>query len=158
MKWIETTGGPLVVLPHNQLENWNGIEGDYQRACEIDGYLGLIEVGGTIGVVLGDEPMRTTISNDNNSTAYIIRWCFAPNEKIVLEEIHRIGDFKFPKSNEFMPIDSSLVVFDSSLVGNKIPDSDKLSIDLIPGKYEVSTCLHKPDSTMFLVVHRLQKL
>ena len=41
-------------------------EGDYGRACEVDGYVGLIDVGGAQALVLGDMPARTTFLPQHN--------------------------------------------------------------------------------------------
>ncbi len=80
--WMESGGGPLLLVPGEYLPFWGGIDPptdgrqivahfryggddapatDYDRACDVDDYLGVIEVGSGCGVVLGDEPLPTAI-------------------------------------------------------------------------------------------------
>ena len=68
--WVESMGGPLLVLPVSALGEWGGCtqagmlagSGDvldgYDRAGELDGLAGVIVVGGNggQGLVLADEP------------------------------------------------------------------------------------------------------
>jgi len=35
MKWIEATGGPVVLIARDDVPLWTGHEGDYDRACEV---------------------------------------------------------------------------------------------------------------------------
>jgi hypothetical protein len=65
--WITSLGGPLILVPESVCQHWNGAprdwpdsEGDYGRACAVDGYIGLIGVGPHHALVLGDDPARTT--------------------------------------------------------------------------------------------------
>ncbi|MEH0557362.1 Imm21 family immunity protein [Streptomyces sp. B21-101] len=34
LTWLETEGGPLIVVPRTALPHWSGTEGDYDRACK----------------------------------------------------------------------------------------------------------------------------
>lgn len=68
--WVESMGGPLIVVPVSALAAWRGctetgvIAGDatapddYDRACAVDDPVGVIAVGdsGTQALVLADEP------------------------------------------------------------------------------------------------------
>jgi hypothetical protein len=82
LKWIESTGGPLLLLERALLPYWHGSFGnttaatDYDRACEIADYVGAIEVGSGIGVVLGEEPFSTTWwrSSEELRNSCIVRW------------------------------------------------------------------------------------
>lgn len=65
--WVTSAGGPLILIPESACHHWGGAprtypddEGDYGRACEVDGYVGLIDVGAAQALVLGDMPARTT--------------------------------------------------------------------------------------------------
>ncbi|WP_433417589.1 Imm21 family immunity protein [Microtetraspora malaysiensis] len=67
--WVETAGGPLIVVPKSELDHWAGVDhndgpvetwGDYGRACAAEGYIGLVTVGAQQALVLGDEPAMTT--------------------------------------------------------------------------------------------------
>jgi len=77
--WVTPLGGPLILVPQSACPLWGGAppnypdeEGDYGRACAIDDYIGLIDVGHAQALVPGDYPARTT---------------FLPGHRILLREI-----------------------------------------------------------------------
>lgn len=87
--WVESSGGPLVVIPAAHAIQWQGIESaDYDDACEIDDYSGLIIRKWGIAIVLGDEPLRTT-AIECNSEIRIARWKYAPDTKSLVELAER---------------------------------------------------------------------
>jgi len=78
IKWIETTGGPIIILPAVEVENWSGCfstesisakkivvaedfldpnESDYGKACQIEDYIEIINFNNSEAVVLGDAPL-----------------------------------------------------------------------------------------------------
>src|SRR5438270_663817 len=80
LTWMDTELGPLLLVPGEHLSSWEGIDPpsagrhveakfrshdpndpatDYDRACDIKDYLGLIEIGAGKGLVLGGEPLST---------------------------------------------------------------------------------------------------
>jgi hypothetical protein len=78
-KWVTTLGGPHILIPQSACHLWNGAprnypdeEGDYGRACAVDDYVGLIDVGHARALVFADHPGRTT---------------FLPSHGILLREI-----------------------------------------------------------------------
>jgi hypothetical protein len=100
--WIESAGGPLVIISDNVIDLWSGIykresylldkiedaddfmdstETDYGKSCLIDDYLGLVEVAKEDCLVFGDEPMRTTIFSSLDNEIHIARlYCCATND------------------------------------------------------------------------------
>jgi hypothetical protein len=71
--WVTSAGGPLILIPQSVCHQWGGAprtypddEGDYGRACGVDGYLGLIDVGAAQALVLGDMPARTMFIPQHN--------------------------------------------------------------------------------------------
>ncbi|MBR7836961.1 hypothetical protein KDL01_27030 [Actinospica durhamensis] len=71
--WITSLGGPLILIPESACEHWIGAprdwpedEGDYGRACAVDGFIGLIDVGPARALVLGDDPAPTTFHPERN--------------------------------------------------------------------------------------------
>nr|BFD95802.1 hypothetical protein KitaXyl93_71620 [Kitasatospora sp. Xyl93] len=74
LTWVESMGGPMVVVPLSALQHWGGCtEGDvvtgdsdqpddYDRACEVEGLAEAIGLRGhsdASALVLGDEPATT---------------------------------------------------------------------------------------------------
>ncbi|WP_327374302.1 Imm21 family immunity protein [Thermomonospora echinospora] len=68
--WVESMGGPLIVVPVSALAGWGGctmtgmvngdgdVADDYDRACAVEDLAGVIAVGraGAQGLVLAEEP------------------------------------------------------------------------------------------------------
>ncbi|WP_194869403.1 Imm21 family immunity protein [Myxococcus sp. AB025B] len=83
-EWIESAGGPLVVIPRSVIAEWKGTPADYEEACGIEDYLGLLcrEWGDVL--VLGDEPLRTGVVARPEGPV-IVRWMFAPSTERLLD-------------------------------------------------------------------------
>jgi hypothetical protein len=159
--WIRSLGRPLIVIPESACHHWGGAppsypdeEGDYGRACAVDDYIGLIDVGPAIALVLGDMPARTT---------------FLPEAKLFLREIAGSDDFDAAAAvTDLLPsltwksalkwdITEPLVLFDSACDYAWVRESDEehLRIELSPGRYHVqATYLEIPEEA-YLVLVRL---
>ncbi|MGW7071054.1 Imm21 family immunity protein [Streptomyces sp. NPDC054855] len=91
LTWVESMGGPLIVVPVSALSWWHGcteagevlgdpgIADDYDRACAVDGYAEAIPVGsdGATALVLGDEPAMTCYLPEHHA---FVRWLGADSE------------------------------------------------------------------------------
>ncbi|MEW2562630.1 Imm21 family immunity protein [Streptomyces griseorubiginosus] len=89
--WVESMGGPLVVVPVSALAAWRGctdtgiivgdgtVPDDYDRACAVDDLAGLIPVGkgGAHALVLGDEPSTTCYLPEHRA---FLRWLAADSD------------------------------------------------------------------------------
>jgi hypothetical protein len=178
LNWVESAGGPLLVVPEDLVAFWEGIrqppsfrvveaefrwtEGgtatDYDRACDIQDYVGVIPVGPGQAIVLADEPLPTTwISGPDNPAGYIVRWVHAPDDESVLRALQElpIGAPWFP-GPEFRHDGGRLVVFDSAAPGDDQAVS-RLVLELPGGDYELETLRYQPDEDVRLLIHRLRK-
>jgi hypothetical protein len=81
--WVESMGGPLIVIPVSALAAWlacaeGGMvaEDDYDRACAVDDLAGVITVGegGAQALVLGDEPATSCYLPEHRA---FLRWLAA---------------------------------------------------------------------------------
>lgn len=80
--WVESLGGPLIVVPEAILPSWRGgadeeppdADDDYERACAVADYAGVIPVGDGQGLVLGDEPATTCYLPEHRA---FVRWAAA---------------------------------------------------------------------------------
>ncbi|MFJ2591020.1 Imm21 family immunity protein [Streptomyces sp. NPDC087538] len=52
LTWLETEGGPFIVVPRTALSHWSGREGDYDRACKV------VDLPGRINVALSRRSTR----------------------------------------------------------------------------------------------------
>src|SRR5947209_6843792 len=102
MLWVSSEGGPLLLLPKSALDQWDGCtarhsgahvhpESDYQRACKIRSYIGLIRVGTVEAVVLG-EPMQTTWSSSPAHPGMLVQWMYADDERDVVHYLETLPD------------------------------------------------------------------
>lgn len=89
VEWVESGGGPLIAVPETVLPFWAGADGeetasDYDRACEVDGHVGLLPVGDCTALVLGDEPASTAYLPDRG---LFVRWCAGNSEDELLASV-----------------------------------------------------------------------
>src|SRR5438874_13557606 len=109
LKAIQTDGGPLLVLDSQLLEYWHGVPddyfdniapvedtsmvpSDYDRACEVNDYVGCMTVGPGQGLVLNDEPLITTWwSIPRARSGMFVRLHWAPDEDAVLAALREIS-------------------------------------------------------------------
>ncbi|WTH19836.1 immunity 21 family protein [Streptomyces anulatus] len=89
--WVESMGGPLIVVPVSALDAWRGCTetgimvgdatapDDYDRACAVDGLAGVIAVGenGAQALVLADEPATSCFLPEYRA---FLRWLAADSE------------------------------------------------------------------------------
>ncbi|MFF4869245.1 MULTISPECIES: Imm21 family immunity protein [unclassified Streptomyces] len=85
--WVQSMGGPLVVVPLSGLREWSGctedgvlvgggeVPDDYDRACAVEELAGVIE--GNV-LVLGDEPATTRYLAGRRA---FVRWLGADSEE-----------------------------------------------------------------------------
>lgn len=160
LSWIESTGGPLLLLERELLPYWhgileNGVTGtDYDRACRIADYVGAIEVGPGVGLILGEEPFSTTWwQSEDLLNSFLVRWVCAEDEAKVRAVLSSLSS-----GNQWQPtdvrilVDSELILFDSSCPGTDI--DDYLTIKIAAGRYTVETLYYSPNDELSLILHR----
>jgi hypothetical protein len=92
LRWVESLGGPLVAVPVSALAEWAGAVGsedddaagdDYERACGVDGLVGVLGVGpdGAQALVLADEPARSCYLPERR---LFLRWLGADSDADLL--------------------------------------------------------------------------
>jgi hypothetical protein len=177
MHWIESAGGPLMLLSEALLGNWGGVldlmsgpavdvsyspngkSTDYDRACSVKGYLDLIDVCIEQAIVLGGEPLRTSwVAHETLNGGMLIRWIFGESEAEFLSWIDEIPESIFQRNGTFSVKKQRLILFDSAVAGRNVKkrSEEYISIELIPGVYEIKTAIYQPDARTFMVVHRLK--
>jgi hypothetical protein len=111
LNWVQTFGGPHIVLPSLLSNSWEGsnvpangriVEAnfrynptgpatDYDRACDIKNWSGIITVGNGSAIVLGgDLTIAAYYNYDGNH--YLLRWLYAPNESSLLTHFHDVRE------------------------------------------------------------------
>jgi hypothetical protein len=174
LRWVESNGGPLLLLPEMLLPSWTGSDEppvwrnikakfrfnpdgratDYDRACDVHDFVGVIEVGDGTGLVLGDEPLATTWWPSIDG-GFLVRWDFGDSDEAVRAHLARLESAgPWEPGPTFECSRGPLILFDSADPGLD-PLNERLTIELKPGKYLLGTCHHKPDSQTSLRLHRL---
>jgi hypothetical protein len=120
LRWVVSTGGPLLLVPGEHLPSWGGVlpptDGrrieaqfrfngqdepatDYDRACDVSmaGYLGQLDIGTGHGIVLGDEPLATAwqpaaaaSNGDDDMGGLLIRCVYANSYADVIEALEHV--------------------------------------------------------------------
>jgi hypothetical protein len=178
--WVNSTGGPLVVLDRGWLGHWGGVESrsaasgpptDYDRALAlVREPVAAIRVGPGQGAVLGDEePFQTAWYRPvgpDDAAGVLVRWRYAESEGEVASRLAALpAGARWRESGVRLPSPTGdLVLFDSSAAGSKLRFErvhgiyEALSIAVAPGTYAFETAEYRPDPLTWLTLHRLVPL
>jgi Immunity protein 21 len=181
--WVNSLGGPLIVIPAEIAHHWRGIEttlpatgdpatirdavlksSDYSRACSVDGYLGVLEVGPGECLVLGDDPMQTAILPTIDG-GLIVRWMYAESEEELLRAVRPVPEDVWEQTPHRLLVGSGgLLVFDSVYSGDDLPSTcgeganvSWIKVPVQMGTYEVDTADYQPNDSTRLILHRVRR-
>jgi hypothetical protein len=131
-------------------------ETDYDRACAVRDYAGLVVVGDGYGLVLGDEPLATTwVEATTNRPGNLVCWLYSEDESSILGQAEQVPESAFPPTGlDFAVTCSRHFLFDAALCGVSMRMGDFLELALHPGRYSVQTAVYEPDKRTGLIVHR----
>jgi hypothetical protein len=162
MTWIDTAGGPLIGAAYPTGLSWGGTQAsstgdtrsDYDRACEVIDYVGVVPCASSHVLVFGDEPLQATVLSINDGIA-VVRWVSCVSEgdaqKVLAEIPTALPQLEAPK---LMSIEATrLVLFDSAYSLDAAPRL--LEVALSPGLYEVSTEKFASPGVFEFLVHRM---
>ncbi len=170
MTWLDSTGGPLIVLSEEMLNKWAGCDGpgkastDYDRACSVQNLSGKIKVGSRSALVLSDEPLSTTWLPSNGSRqGTIVRWVYGPSKEEVEELLFKLTE-SIPTKEQYCPEERLELSFDSEnqwIWDSAFPGKDKtaetLGFQIEPGRYKVQTYIREFGSEIRLIFHQLER-
>ena len=166
LDWIETSGGPLVLMESKLSVKWGGVSGsnskesvsDYDYACNVDEYIEKVPYDSGEIVVFGDEPDRTTYIPISEACGVFVRWKWSNTRDIQDLVLEKFNELRFMDSIriKYTLNSDSLYLFDSSVRGSEI--NEKLEINLPKGEYELSTEIFEPDIEIRLVLHRIYRI
>ncbi|WP_431994286.1 immunity 21 family protein [Streptomyces griseoflavus] len=139
VEWVESGGGPLIAVPETVLPFWTGADGeetasDYDRACEVDGPLGLLPVGDATALVLGEEPAATAFLPEHGT---LVRWIAGDSEAELLghvPEALRTAQWQ-PEAHWKVP--GTVLLFDAAWPGPHCTATDHVRLAFTPGRYAV---------------------
>jgi len=162
MEWITTGGGPLIAVPESVLGAWAGADdefddldgeaGDYGRACAVDGYAGLIDVGGAPALVLRDDPAPTAFVPEHS---LFLRRLAADSNEAALSALRRALDIAVWEEPAHWDVPGPVVLFDSAYSAEDLRGTRAFRVDLAPGRYRIESAYVEPDDDTWLVLVRL---
>ncbi|MEV8545651.1 immunity 21 family protein [Streptomyces sp. NPDC051572] len=160
VQWVESGGGPLIAVPTTVLPFWTGADGDelasdYDRACEVGGYAGLLPVGDSAALVLGDDPASTSFLPEHGT---FVRWCAANSEDEVLAVIPAALAGATWENEVHWDVPGPVVLFDSAWPGRESEGTEHLKVDLEPGRYAVRAGQAQPGPETWLGLVQLRRL
>lgn len=151
--WIETAGSPFVIMEQEYAPLYDA-EKSYSTICNIDGYVGTVEIDGHKIVVLGDEPMPVRVIRKGYETI-IIRWRYAPGTSEVESIVDNIDLGTLSEiSHEMIDFDSKdLVMFDAALYLEE--DSNAVQLQPLHKAVNIVTYEYNTDRVS-LIIHKLK--
>ncbi|MEV5101133.1 immunity 21 family protein [Streptomyces massasporeus] len=160
VEWVESGGGPLIAVPETVLPFWAGADGeetasDYDRACEVDGHVGLLPVGDCTALVLGDEPASTAYLPDRGM---FVRWCAADSEHELLAGVPSATATAEWGPETTWKVPGPVRLFDAAWPGTGLADTDQVRVALEPGSYGVRAARVQPGPETWLDLIELRLL
>ncbi|MFG3706029.1 Imm21 family immunity protein [Micromonospora sp. NPDC047670] len=162
LHWIDSAGGPLVVVPATALSAWRGAAdgfdpddldtwGDYGRACAVEGYAGVVQVGDAEALILADEPATTTYLPERR---LFVRWIFADSEAEVVRLVPDAVDRADWEDAGSWTTTGPAELFDAALSGDEAEPTGHLRVEVEPGTYRLRTArVEIGDATTLGLVH-----
>lgn len=178
LRWIESGGGPLILLSGEYLLAWSGLEPattppegadpstlpptDYERACFVLDQVGLVPVLDGQGLVLGDEPLSTAWWEVSPTEGILVRWVYGVDDERVIDFLdhvdERVPDRRWkPNGLTFSVGTLPLYLFDTAWPGREVNQTEYLTCALEPGDYAVDTAVALPDADTEVLLHRLRR-
>ncbi|MFG2325767.1 immunity 21 family protein [Streptomyces sp. NBC_01723] len=160
VEWVESGGGPLIAVPETVLPFWTGADGedadsDYDRACEVDGYVGLLPVGDSTALVLGDEPASTAYLPEHGT---FVRWCAADSEDEVLAGVPAALHTAEWEPEVAWRVPGPVLLFDAAWPGAASERAGRVRVALDPGRYAVRAAEARPGAETWLSLVQLRRL
>lgn len=157
LTWLDTEGGPFIVVPRTAPAHWSGTEGDYDRACQVMDLVGVLELpDGAEALVLGDEPLSTAYLPEHR---VLVRWHYAESGEGVADIIRTGLPTAEWKEGPVLSTTGELVVFDAAYFGTEVGTlTDSATLDIATGRYRVGSAAIEPNNLTSFRVHRFVEL
>ncbi|MEU6354755.1 immunity 21 family protein [Streptomyces sp. NPDC047072] len=160
VEWVESGGGPLIAVPETVLPFWAGADGDetasdYDRACEVEGFMGLLPVGDSAALVLGDEPAATAYLPEYDT---FVRWCAADSEDELLAGVPAALAAAAWEGEVDWKVPGPVVLFDAAWPGTDSARTDHVNVPLSAGRYAVRAANVQPGPETWLGLIQLRRL
>jgi hypothetical protein len=173
-EWI-SCNSPLLLVAKDHLRAWEGSDvpaecrriqaqfrwnpdgpaTDYDRACDVDDYVGVIDVGSGKAIVLGDEPLMTTWLPLTDG-GLLVRWVYADSEDALLVAAHSLPNDAYEDSGLSFLVGASPLVLLAACESSEDKIYPRIEFEIPPGRYRILTSQYEADAGTSLICHRLQ--
>ena len=134
-------------------------ECDYGRACLVNESLHPLSLGNGSVLVLGDEPMPTSIFTSKENRFCMARWHSGLSKENVEE---KLLEASFTDNNNLVPplefylSTDKLFVFDSAVCPLEFENEmgSYLEMNIKQGTYLIDTIGYEPDDSSYLIIHQ----
>jgi hypothetical protein len=168
LKWIDTTGGPHVLLPEEGLDDWKGVENwtdnsesdpsDYARACRNGAnWLNPIRSARYDASVFGGDVGPIAWLPKSDSSGIFVQWLGCDDDATLFnllaqDELGAIKRLKY-EDNFLLETGPSgrMVLLDASGIGLDIGEDDREIVSLLPGQYRMSAYYLETDACTIVV-------
>ncbi|MBO9467928.1 hypothetical protein J7443_22040 [Tropicibacter sp. R15_0] len=171
--WIDTAGGPFLLIEEDLLPSWRGTEGwtfethgdddsDYSRACEVQDWVAPITCGTGLAYVLGgDVGALTWIETQGFDGGFLVQWLGIDDEAEILPALRSpqmtelLASDKAEKCTITVKEPGALRLLQAAEIGDNIV-APTLSLRLQAGTYRVSSACSETE-TLIIIVRRLMR-
>ncbi|HZV01451.1 MAG TPA: Imm21 family immunity protein [Planctomycetota bacterium] len=173
LKWVNTVGGPFLLLPAECLRSWNGSDlpagnvdpedpdgSDYDRACWAEDE-DVIPVGSGSGLVLRSKTLQFAAWPVPESAGIVLVKGFASSEKDIVSALRGAPDRVFVRSQASLVFNGPhCYLLAAACSGQEVlryPDGtlDWLRLPIRPGRYELESGAYAPNAETRLKIYRL---
>ncbi len=164
LMWIECDSGPHLVLEKRLVDQWQGPKCPlhYDRAGEIEDYLGVIPVADGYGIIISDDvPRSAWIPGTDGQGGYLVVWNYCAagiEDQVISGKNTTIPDELFTPTNLKISFrDDTVYLFPACDYG---PDWAYGYCEIIikPGTYTMDTVERCDFEDCSFRVHRLRKI
>jgi hypothetical protein len=183
MQWINSAGGPLILISEKSYKKWSGTfsrelylqnefieaknllspeESDYGKACSIPDFIGTVDLIGETAIILGDEPLSTTVFESLGSNLIVIARCYYTNDEQLDEkklksiDLNTVGDWTL---DHRVTIHSEAhLLFDSAFSGYLV-DYDNIEhmlVSLAKGDCAIWSAEYSPSEESKYLLHKFE--
>ncbi|MBX3229743.1 MAG: hypothetical protein KIT84_05365 [Labilithrix sp.] len=149
LTYVETEGGPFVLLPLELKKAWKGAgddddddddESDYERAEAFVSTVGVLDVGKGKALVLGEA--EVTAYRATKDGGVFIQRVFGDEDAAVIRAVDGAlasGKWKDAKLELLVAKKGKLALFDSACAYEDADEDEILEVTLAPGRYAIKT-------------------
>jgi hypothetical protein len=176
MRWIDTLGGPHILLPKELLSSWRGTEGwqdnqdpldrsDYARACRAgNSWLSMIPCGDGQALILGgDDGLVAWLPLAERAGGILMQWIYATDEEVMVDGAFNslvteaLNGPDIEKTELLTGPSGIMRLFDSAEPGDEIRGGYQ-DLTLEPGRYLVRAAYVEDPRKFATVIRQISML